>query len=717
MVHGWVRLIAAYIIISLVFPKSIAWVDFRAVSAPLFISVIKNSPAYAALEDTRSLLTQTDQDSNFIETYRESQLQSGQELSESMIKVIEIDLAPPPLEKWQPLNGLVITRVKTPANKFQELDPENVFTKTPVAKLYGSGGRLLSVQQRKENLLKQYEQKGLAGPTVAQKAQILIEMELKKTAKIREKIMIVKPTSPELPPASREKPAPPQEPPAENRTGFLEDNPEEPNRELSYTLFGNLQMTGGLAYTGDDEELVVFRVDQGQLLEQGQIFISEGRYKIYVEELKGYIVAELRDRSGDLIGYDELSLFEISGIPRNESRIEGMDLSLSPAANGLVTDVISAKSYDNVKIPVKKPRLFLDSLGREIVADSEGQFRDGGIINSSSYVLRAQSKNHWGSLAVGLSGYKSEVRLFPETLVTALLNITVGGLDEEEMDQYGIVWGRVILNGEPVTGAEVELAGEQNIHPVYFNHYIPDKKMTRTGKDGLFAFVKVIPGIQAVRVFYEGRYLPAEVIPAEARQVSYVSIPIVKMKTARVRVFDGLDTTINLPATLNVVGTEDYIEVEAVENQRVKIPGGKGMMLLEVDSGDPYFISRMTIDRSSQHINVPMVHKKWLENQALEKKINVVRNTGTVVGFIQGSDFEVFMDQQVKYSRNNIVYFDQEGTIIYGDKGVAGGGFVMFNAPAGYRSIAVLPDDGTKVFTQIVVTEPDVVSVLSKAIP
>src|SRR6185312_12819491 len=97
--------------------------------------------------------------------------------------------------------------------------------------------------------------------------------------------------------------------------------------------------------------------------------------------------------------------------------------------------------------------------------------------------------------------------------------------DKRAASLQSIVWGRLTQDGQAAAGAQVEMAGEYK--PIYFNDmYLPDPNMNATGSNGLFAFVKVPRGTQALRVSTGGHMYPAQVFPTENQQVSYVELEI-----------------------------------------------------------------------------------------------------------------------------------------------------------------------------------------------
>ena len=135
-------------------------------------------------------------------------------------------------------------------------------------------------------------------------------------------------------------------------------------------------------------------------------------------------------------------------------------------------------------------------------------------------------------------------------------------------------------------------------------------------------------------------------------------------------------------------------------------------MLLEAEGGEEMDVIRMSLDRGVTEVKVPMIPSGWLQKLAIDKRVNLEGQKGVVVGFVNGRDFEVYLDDKEVYGLENIVYFDKEGNIVRDRKGVAGGGFVMFNTPTGFKSVNIVPQGSDKVLTRTIITESAVTNVI-----
>ena len=486
-------------------------------------------------------------------------------------------------------------------------------------------------------------------------------------------------------------------------------NDDKPAKTTLYELSGSLQITGGLAYTGTDTHLSVSRVFHGRVMDdQGYVFFKDGAYKILASDLKGHIVVKLYDNNRRVLGRGEFDLYQLPIQARKLSQIDKLNIEVKPYRPSAVASLSSGRSAGHYKEMVSQGQVMVPSINRYIQDTGEHGFADHSFLPYSSFIMKAQKQGFWNSLWVGLSGQDNPMRIYPHSMVEDLahiLNIKVNG-------QTSMVWGRVTWGGKPLKGAQVELAGDGEIRPIYFNAaYLPDPQLAVTGADGLFVFIGSFKGIQALRATKGGEYISTQVIPVRENHVSYVEVEAGIRRSASVAVYDG-STGEALSAGIEVYGSEKVIEVSGLGEEAIHFPGGNGVMMLEVDSGEEYPISRYSVHRRQKFIDLPVVKAKWMDQVRAHQKVGSSPHRGIVVGYVKGSDFDVFMDQEIEYESRNIVYFDKKGQIIPSDSGKNGGGFILFNVPEGLRTVTVIPTGSTKVFTQMLVVGEDAVNVM-----
>ncbi|MCB0361157.1 MAG: carboxypeptidase regulatory-like domain-containing protein, partial [Bdellovibrionales bacterium] len=295
------------------------------------------------------------------------------------------------------------------------------------------------------------------------------------------------------------------------------------DRSIPFVLSGSFGITGGLAYVEGSMrfELIQYLFDVP--LARGVIWENDARFEIAVKELRGDLELRLVDTDGRVLGSGRLQLHQLNVSPRNEMKIEDLEIILAPAPLGARIEVVSAYSIGtHSSLPVAKAKVEIQGLNRSYRTDEEGLVSDPDFLPGSNFILKVEKKDFWGSLVFGLSGETLRVPLFPNKMVSALLSLIArNDFEENEFREGSIVWGKVTQDGLPLEGAVVELAGPEELTPSYFNiAYLPDVSLKSTGTNGLFVFVGVNPGIQSVRVRLGEKVFPAKIIPTEKGFVS-----------------------------------------------------------------------------------------------------------------------------------------------------------------------------------------------------
>jgi hypothetical protein len=82
------------------------------------------------------------------------------------------------------------------------------------------------------------------------------------------------------------------------------------------------------------------------------------------------------------------------------------------------------------------------------------------------------------------------------------------------------------------------------------------------------------------------------------------------------------------------------------------------------------------------------------------QKINLYPDRGLIIGFVDNSNYEIYLGYDNQFSRENIVYFDPHGNI--SEKAVLGGGFIIFNVPLGPQSVVLAEADSGMLQMQMV---------------
>ena len=696
----------------IVVPSRLTRVDARGISKQvLLIQSDKSSPAYAALEDVRfpelvdetSVLTQEMNQ----HVSQVAHLSSGQTFSP-----LQSDIFAEPVVK---LSKLVIRAESLEGSQelasFSSPKIEVVSTQPPLMTLnFGpdlrsANGSLLPLEERKKRLLSFYTSESVdtPQPTFGQRAQPLVEQALKDLASTSgiagaspaPLLPSAPATSPKVLRLTREQGAP------------LQPAPEQTEIYRPLVLSGQLQMTEGLAFVG---RLRVFRTFNGEKFEDGRINIQEGSFEIWVKEARGYIEAELLDDRDQALGRTELDLTQLPMPKSNQGKISGLSLKLRPVSNVPTISVVSSYSFASHKVEIPGAEVRVDDF-EALAQNEDGDFVEPEFHPQSIFVARAEARNYWGSLAVGLGSSPLEIQLFPNKMVNAMLSQALN--EGSSPARQAVIWGKIVdWRGHPLSGATVELAGDSKAKLVYFNnHFLPDTSFRQTSSTGWFAFVNVTPGIHSIRAIHNHRYIPAQTLPAEVGYVSYAQLQFGEVKTAQIHIHDAFDAGSNLGSIVHVLGADADLEING--HGAIKYLSGHGSMTLEVDSGEDFELERFQLPRNVHGMNFPMIRRSWYAEVAGRKRINVDPSRGSLAGFVREADFEIELRREGQAIDGQVVYFNKNGQPIDGTYGSAGGGFLVYNVASGPVDLVVRLAGENRVVFQTHYVESDVVSVVS----
>lgn len=477
-------------------------------------------------------------------------------------------------------------------------------------------------------------------------------------------------------------------------------------------ISGNLEFTEGLALTNPMDRVVVYRESDGEMFEAGAVWLKEARYEIFVEESVGVLIGELRTPYGDVIGRGS---FELSKLPKPNlaegRRVVGVALAIKPTPPGLSGRVISGDVKDR---NVKSVAVSVRDLGLDMITQKEGRFSKADIMEGSSVIIHASRPSFWGTIAVASTGHMNEIEILADRdghIVSKLLaSVGLGS----KATNYAIIWGRALNKGQPVAGAHVELmTGGEDSRPVYFNSAgLPDPKLQETSNNGLYAFFPVTPGSHAVQVKYGSTRSEPMLFPAEEKHVSKVDVEILRDRSAKIKVFDAFQTDYPLAAEIKHLGMTKTFAISREGSREVKYASSQNLLIYDVYAGPAYEPVRLTLNRERRMILAPMVQSAWLQQLRGSLKINSEPSTGTVIGFVQGDQpFKAAISGLAAGTK--IVYFNHRGDLSAAEYGEPGGGFVILNAPEGFRTITLQPSGSMKVYATVALVERGVNNIVS----
>jgi len=646
---------------TILFPLSLNHFDFRSVfSQGVSVSAYKSSPAYAALQDIRQSYSD---ETKFPEPHQT--LSSGTPYRFQAVQAA-------PVQRHLVMRGLTI---RTPARPepLPEARPQPVLVARDAVKKQNHVPTRLQAAAREHD-----DEVGSISTMPGMSALMASQSESENRN--------AESTAPDI---------------------FVVSPAKDGQRPL--WLHGQIEMTGGLAFVGPGTHLLVKRVVDGQALEKGRIWVTEGKFEIHVDKALGFLVAELVNRNGQVLGRGEINLLGLQDIPLRDNQIRDLRIALRPANDAVALRTLPA--YSSGPNPtLSASRVEIQDHAPARATNDEGYLTDSTLDKSSTFVARATAHKHWSTIVVGQAGYQQDIRLFSNNLIEALINISLNGTDKREAFHAGVVWGQVSRTGEPVAGAQVEMAGDYR--PIYFNEaYLPDPQLSSTSKNGLFAFLRVKPGVQAVRVRWSDKLYPAQVFPAENRHVSYVEMELRDHVISQIKMIDPLDNDRPVESHIKLVGTDSVLKLSG--DNYVDYSTAANTFMVEAQAGQDYEISRTVLTGTPQRAFLPMVRRDWLRGFFEQLQINAQPGRGQVVGFVDQYDFEVEITGLSQQDQTKIIYFDRYGKLVPGNMGVSGGGFIILNAPLGLQTVYIRPVRSKVGFSQVVVAEPDYVHVMA----
>lgn len=673
----WAQLLAAGVVL---FPLSLNQIDYRAVfSRGVSVAAEKSSPAYAAFEDSKAVFA-----SEFEIPDRGQNLASG-ETFDYRIARTQI------MQRQIALRGLTVTR------PIEEAPAQMVAAQHPV--------RVPSVPVPESAYHVDPQDDAWSIGAVAQK---LVERE------VRSQRRVIRTASGGTIVVARA--GVDVDDVAAPRLAANEDHGDEalitslarvtPSLDLTQplTLNGDIELTGGLAMVGAETQIVVRRVLNGANFEKGQIWVTDAKFQIQVKNPVGHLVAELFTRDGRVLGRGELDLFHLRDVEARERRIDDLRLVIWPTTDSASMRTIAAAGPTE---PVREARVEIEDYRKPSPVNEDGVMSEPTLGRESSFVARATANKHWSSLVVGQGARPQDVRLFSNSLVEALIELNLKGTDRAEAFHQSVIWGQIRRAGAPVEGARAEMAGDYQA--IYFNEaFLPDPQLSATGKNGLFAFLRVKSGVQAVRVRIKGRLYPAQIFPTEEKHVSYVDLELRDKVVSQFKVFDVLDLAKPVQARMRLVGTDEMLNL--TNDEFVEYSVAANTFMVEAEGGAEYETSRTTLSGTPYLVQVPLVRRDWLRQLALDGEVAVDPRLGVIAGFVDQRAFRVEMTGARGV---RIVYFDAGGKPTPGNVGVPGGGFAIFNAPPGLQTVFIHTENAKDTFSQVVVAEPAYVHVMT----
>ncbi len=497
--------------------------------------------------------------------------------------------------------------------------------------------------------------------------------------------------------------------------------PENPNTDVhQLVISGPVEFTGGIAITNSSDQVLIYREVDEEKMERAQISFRDAKYEVFVDQPVGRLVGELRSASGTLLGRGYTNLSTLPRLTSNQYRIDKIAMTIAPVPHGIMGSVTTAPlaSESNPKarvVPVRSAHVQLGQLPFDSVTKKDGTFKDDNLTEGSLVIAHADRPGHWGSMGYAIAGWPTELPMFTDATVRAVMMAATGS-DHENARNASIVWGRITRGGTPIANAKVDLMTSE-AKAVYFNeNLLPDATLKTTSSNGLYAFYGLEPGAHAVQAGEGHNVTEPSLFPTDQQTTTQVNLELNVTRNAKIRVYDAFKTDWPLSAEVITAGRKRGAIVPRSGETKVTFTGGNGVMFLDADAGSSYERVRITSLKTSAKIDFPMVQSIWLDRIKGAQRVNPDPRSGTIVGFIRGtSAYQVSLERESLGPNTRIVYFNASGEVTGLNYGEAGGGFLILNAPQGFRTVLIQPAGANaKAIAAAVLVEDRVTNVISK---
>jgi hypothetical protein len=507
---------------------------------------------------------------------------------------------------------------------------------------------------------------------------------------------------------------------ADSGRAAQEQLPVNQNKNVHQLVInGPVEFTGGIAITNSNDRIVVYREVDEEKFEPAQVWLRDAKYEIFVDQPVGRLVGELRSADGSVLGRGYYDLARLPKLDSNQYRVDKISMMIGPVPHGISGSTMTAPiaSDANPKarvLPVKNAHVQLGQLPFDTISKKDGAFKDDNLVEGSLVITHADRPGHWGSLAFASVGTPTELPMFTDATVRAIMQ-TATGSDHEDDRKTAIVWGRVTRGGVPVAGARVDFM-TADVEPVYFNKMmLPDSTLKATSENGLYAFFPVEPGAHAVQASDGHGVTEPSMFPTDRKTTTQVNLELNVTKSAKLRVYDAFRTDWPLAAEVVTTGRKRGAIVPKSGETTVTFTGGRGQLFLDTDGGHAYERVRITVSKSQKKIDIPMVQSVWIDRIKGARRVNSDAHTGTIVGFIRGAAaYQVSLENESIGPNTSILYFDAHGELTAKNYGEAGGGFLMLNVPQGFRTVLIQPSGNSKPLASAVLVEDSVTNVINK---
>lgn len=475
-------------------------------------------------------------------------------------------------------------------------------------------------------------------------------------------------------------------------------------------VVGHIEIHRGLAVT-NEHHIELRRKEEGVLQERGEIDIQKGTYTIRIPELTGSLVAQLVAKGGQVIGEGIVRVSQ--SVVQNERTVQGPTMRVFPKSEMSGTVISAYKAESAEPAPTETTVKFLNG-GAELDIKKDGKVQYDSLARGSSTLLRAESPGFTATQQIVMAGSEFQSVLFPEKMISSFKNI----VSEQRQYNYNdpkipVIWGQVLQDGKPVAGVQISLEGFDSMDVIYFNEFnLPDPNLKATSTQGGFAILDPPLGFQSVLARRGDYYYAHQNTIVDEGVVSLVRIETsLKTENTTVKVYDAFTGQAEA-SQLNIQGQGEKVFVED-GYYKLLMPQVAQMSLLEATPRAGYLAATYFYNEAQGYIHVPLISESWMSWLTSQQRINQSPGQSLVIGFVPDEDFQVTILTEQSSDQQHIIFFDSRGQIVKSKTGVAGGGFIIFNAPTDAVEVSVQLVKSEKTLSRLIPSKPGQVSVLN----
>ncbi|HPI39710.1 MAG TPA: hypothetical protein PLJ21_02835 [Pseudobdellovibrionaceae bacterium] len=323
------------------------------------------------------------------------------------------------------------------------------------------------------------------------------------------------------------------------------------------------------------------------------------------------------------------------------------------------------------------------------------------------YVFSAQGADGVKTFALLPTSYeKSYIPTFSQKNISAIMEI-LQSQAHKTLDQRFMILGSV--KGEKGLGESgVNLLVESDLQSkiFYFNDFfIPDVNLKETSSNGMFIILSSRSGYQSIVAQKKEKFYTFANVITAPKIISFVEMKytLEKNKT-QIKSIDPIQQSM-VSAQVQLQGFEKTVQtrenIDSESRASVELSGfSLAGLIYTAPENENYENSKSIYFENQKEITLPAISKKWIQKVKESMDAENVSNLSSIVGFVNIENFEVFVPEKDR-SQVKIAYFNKEGLILSGAKGIRGGGFIILTSKKEMQSFFIFNPQTKKFIPQI----------------